>query len=465
MISHNTSKITSNSTLALLFAAIAILAAPYPSFGNPATISDTPASVVEIEPETEDMLFSFNAIQMNLQQALALFAEANDLNIVPDSDITGSITINFRDLPLDLAMHALLDAHGFYFVKTGNLIRVRNLQTRIFSIDYIHTSRSSVGTNDIQFSSRQEDETGSSVSLSQNATITFWKSLNEQLASMVTEQGSYTVNSLAGVVSITDRYSRIQEIATFIEQVTQNVIRQIELEVEIYEVALDDQFQLGIDWERVSQNLDTTFTGNLAVRDASFNSGAFGNTLTINHNRGGTTAILEALSQQGELKVVSKPKLRTLNNQPAVIRVGQDLPVFRQSVVQAPGDPPIITVEEDIENVTIGTVLSITPQIASNGMITLDISPAISRLLRNEISAVTGASAPVIDVRQASSIVRAMDGSTIVLGGLVQEQTSTTERRIPIVSRIPVLGKAFTGTQESESSSELVIILKPRLIE
>ena len=464
-MSHNTSNLSSNSIPALLFAAIAIVVAPYASLGNPATNNDTPTSVVEIEPETEDLLFSFNAVQMDLQQALALFAEANDLNIVPDSDIAGSITINFRDLPLDLAMHAILDAHGFYFVKTGNLIRVRNLQTRIFNIDYIHSARSSVGTNDIQFSSRQADEAGSSVSLSQNATITFWENLDEQLKSMVTEKGSYTVNSLAGVVSITDRYSRIQEIAAFLEQVTDSVSRQIELEVEIYEVALDDQFQLGIDWERVSQSLDSTITGNLVVRDARFTAGGLGNSLTINHDRGATSAVLEALSLQGELKVVSKPKLRTLNNQPAVIRVGQDLPVFRQSVIQAPGDPPIITVEEDIENVTIGTVLSITPQISSNGMITLDISPAISRLLRNEISAVTGASAPVIDVRQASSIVRAMDGSTVVLGGLVQEQTSTTERRIPVVSRIPLLGKAFTGTQETESSSELVIILKPRLVD
>src|SRR4029077_5983429 len=93
--------------------------------------------------------------------------------------------------------------------------------------------------------------------------------------------------------------------------------------------------------------------------------------------RNGVSAVLNALSQQGTLKVVSKPRLRTLNNQPAVVRVGQDIPVFIRQVTQSPGTPPVITTNETVQTVTVGTVLSITPQIAGDGLVTLDLTPAV----------------------------------------------------------------------------------------
>lgn len=436
-----------------------------PLWSQPASVENAPADVEEVNPERADELFSFKAVDLDLKQALALFAEANDLNIIPDRDIEGSITLSFKDLPLDLAMHALLDAHGYYFVKTGRLIRVRNLQTRIFHINYINTVRTGSGANDIQFSSRggENGAGGSSMVVSADNTIDFWKTISEQLAAMVTLEGSYSVNSLAGIITVTDRYSKMLEIASYLDFVSENVVRQVELEVEIYEVALSENTRLGIDWTRVSDSLHSTITGDLIVSSASNGSGFTPSTLNINFAHGNTNALLEALQEQGELSVLSKPRLRTLNNQPSVIRVGQEIPVFRQTVTTAPGDPPLVSIEEEIENITIGTVLSITPQISRDGMVTLDVSPAISRLLRNEISAVTGASAPVIDVRQSSSIVRIKEGTTVVLGGLVQTEINNTVRKVPLVSKIPVIGEVFKGRRSVKSTSELVVVLTPRL--
>ena len=238
---------------------------------------------------------------------------------------------------------------------------------------------------------------------------------------MISPEGSFSINSLSGVITVTDRHGYVLKIADFIDRVSRNIVRQIDLEVEIYEVKLSEQNKLGINWSRVSENLDTTFTGGLIISEPRFGTLPGSNSISISHNRGGTSAVLEALQEQGELRVVSKPRLRTLNNQPAVIRVGQDLPVFFQTITTTPSNPPVITTNEEVKIVTIGTVLSVTPQISAEGVITLDISPAVSRLVRNEISAVTGASAPIIDIRQASSIVRIRDGDTIVMGGLVQD--------------------------------------------
>jgi type II secretory pathway component GspD/PulD (secretin) len=176
--------------------------------------------------------------------------------------------------------------------------------------------------------------------------------------------------------------------------------------------------------------------------------------------------VVEALAQQGNLKVVSQPRLRTLNNQPAVVRVGQDLPVFIRQSLASTGDNPVITENITIQTVTVGTVLSITPQVSPDGIITLDLSPAVSRLVRMETSGTSSSatSAPVIDIRQASSIVRVRDGETVVMGGLVQEGESTTHRKIPILGDIPLLGKLFSAQATAKERTELVFFLTPRIV-
>ena len=431
-------------------------------------------------------LFSFRADNVPIKQALALFARANHLNIVPDLDIQGEVTVEFQDLPLDVAMQALLDASGYYFVQDGGLLRVRNQQTRLFQIDYIHVTRAGQGSNAVQISSGGNKSSGSGASsgtsegstmtVTNTSTINFWSDLGDQLKSMISPTGSYTINSLAGTVLVRDSHRNIEMIAGYLVSVTANVVRQIDLEVEIYEVALNDSFQLGINWSYVADNLNTDFstlpgqlglpaTGGLIVQTPVYGTSPGAPGIHIAHQRGNLSAVLDALKLQGNLKVVSKPRLRTLNNQPAVVRVGQDIPVFLRQVTQSPGSPPVITETETIQTITVGTVLSITPQISSNGLITLDITPAVSRLVRIETSASGNTNAPVIDIRQASSIVRVRDGATIIMGGLVQDSASSTRRKVPILGDIPVIGKAFTGKYENSERTELVFFLTPRIIQ
>ena len=267
----------------------------------------------------------------------------------------------------------------------------------------------------------------------------------------------------------------MEGVADYLAQVTQNVVRQVDLEVEIYEVALNDSFQLGINWQKVSENLDTTFStlpgslgipssGGLIVQNPVFGGTPAASGIQISHQRGSVTAILDALKQQGDLKIVSKPRLRTLNNQPAVVRVGQDLPVFITTTIQSTGDNPVLSTDETIQTITVGTILSITPQVSANGTVTLDITPAVSRLVRTETSATGNTNAPVIDIRQASSIVRVRDGATVIMGGLVQDSTTSTRRKVPLLGDIPLLGKAFSGTNKVSERTELVFFVTPRVI-
>ncbi len=447
-----------------------------PITGFPATLAPT--------------LFSFRADAVPIKQALALFARANNLNIVPDLDVEGDVTVEFRDLPLDFAMQALLDANGYYFVQDGRLLRVRNREARLFQIDYIQSTRSGQGSNAVQISSAGSSgggsggssggggasgSEGSTMTVTNTSTVNFWGELSEQLKALVSETGSFTVNSLSGTILVRDRHRNIQTIADYLANVTQSIVRQVDLEVEIYEVALNNSSQLGINWQKVSQSLDTSFNtipgqltlpgaGGLIVQAPVFGGLAPAPGIRIQHQRGSITAVLDALKQQGNLKIVSKPRLRTLNNQPAVVRIGQDLPVFVTQVTQSPGNPPVISTNESIQTITVGTVLSITPQISADGLVTLDITPAVSRLVGTATSATGKSDAPVIDIRQASSIVRVRDGATIIMGGLVQDSSTSTRRKVPLLGDIPLLGKAFTSTSKLDERTELIFFLTPRII-
>lgn len=447
------------------------------------------AGVPAVVPSTQ---FSFRADGVPIKQALALFARANGLNIVPDLDVEGDVTVEFRDLPLDLAMQALLDANGYYFVQDGRLLRVRNRETRLFQVDYIHVTRSGQGSNAVQISSGGSSSSGgggssgggaggaggmegSTMTVTNTSTINFWGDLGEQLKGLVSDTGSFTINSLAGTILVRDRHRNIETIAGYLTSVTQSIVRQVDLEVEIYEVSLNNSSQLGINWQKVSESLDTTFStlpgqlgipssGGLILQNPVFGGVPPATGIRIAHQRGSITAVLDALKQQGDLKIVSKPRLRTLNNQPAVVRVGQDLPVFITQVTQSPGSPPVISTNESIQTITVGTVLSITPQVSADGLVTLDITPAVSRLVRTETSATGNTNAPVIDIRQASSIVRVRDGATIIMGGLVQDSDTSSRRKVPVLGDIPLLGRAFTGNYKTGERTELVFFLTPRII-
>ncbi len=433
---------------------------------------------------------SFSAQNLPLKQALSLFARANQLNIVPDLDIEGEITVDFNNLPLEHAMRALLEAHGYYFVQDGPLIRVRNRETRLFHLDYIHLVRAGQGSSAVQISSGSSSSggggsaggssgggEGSSMTVTANSTIDFWKDLSDQLKTMLSPTGTYTINNIAGTIQISDNHRTVEAVGRYLKNVSEGILRQIDLQVEIYEVTLGESQSLGIDWNRIASGYTTRFATGLIIRNpANTPTGqlptppAFGPTLP-SPTIGGTTrvdngivAAIEALKQQGNLKIVSQPRLRTLNNQPAVVRVGQDIPVFIRQVTQAPGTPPVVTTSESLQTITVGTVLSITPQVSPDGLITLDISPAVSRLVRTETSASGDTNAPVIDIRQASSLVRIRDGDTIIMGGLVQDSHTTTTRRIPLLGDIPLLGKAFSAQSKNKERTELIFFLTPRII-
>ncbi|RMH07821.1 MAG: hypothetical protein D6704_04240 [Nitrospirae bacterium] len=422
-----------------------------------------------LEPEP---VYSFRAVDMEISDALRLFAQAYGLNIVVAPDVTGPVTVEFTDLPLEKAMTALLETYGYYWVKDKGLIRVQRLETRSFDLNYIRLVRGGTGSNKAQVTSGSgqtgggggggSQDTGA-ITLSQQDEIKFWEELEEQIKGLMSEDGRLVINRLSGTIQVTDVHRRVEEIARFLARVRRSLYRQVEIEVRIYEVTLRDDYSLGIDWNRINfkgtagnillSNIITSPIGGIVARPA---------TVELSFRDGSFDGVLKALSEQGDVRVVSQPRLLTLNNQPALIKVGTDQSFFISTVTQGVGGSGNI-VTEQVRTVTSGLVLSVTPQISDDGWIMMDISPIITRLT-DTVTSPNGSTAPILDVKQSGGLVRLRDGQIVVIGGLIQDQISETERKVPILGDIPYIGRLFRGTFQSKSKTELVIFLSPRIV-
>jgi len=445
--------------------------------------------------------YSFQADQLELKTALAMFAQANGLNIVPDTDVTGTVTLNVRNLPLEQMMRALLDASDCSWHEEDGLIRVRNFETRSFIVDYLRMARNGRGSSSATLNSATAGagggggggggapggagQSGSSVNLTADNNIDFWKDLKEGLGLILSEFGKHSlaVNTTAGIIQVSDRPSVLKNVESFLRAIGQSVHRQVDIEAELYDVTLNDQFQFGIDWVHLARAYGGTLgfggatlpiaNGAAALQDSALgglnrtvgtgNIGGNPNTLVFQNFN--TAAAINALQQQGRVEVLSQPRIRTLNNQTALIKVGTETPFFAQTFQNSQSQSGNQTASgQQITTITVGTILSITPQISDNDWVSLDISPVLTKLVGQETSPDGNATAPILDTKQASTLVRVHDGTTIVLGGLIQTENLKNETKVPLLGDLPWVGKLFTGTFKSKTKEELVIFVTPHIV-
>lgn len=481
-------------------------ASPAPAAATPDAQPGPAASAIVDDHAKGKTLYSFKATDLDLKTALAMFARANNLNIIPDNDVSGTVTLDVRDLPLEEMMQALLEAGDCTWHQQGGLIRVRNTETRMFTVDYLRLQRIGTGQNSATLGSGVSGGAGggmgggaagggaggaasvssygsgsSSINLTANNTVDFWKELKLELAFLLTDKGKTTlaINMTAGLIQITDRPSALKHVGEYLESLTDSVHRQVEIDVKLYDVTLNDQFQFGINWNQVIQayggRFQTVATGTTLIPagnslGSSLIQGGSANLqgmyLPNSPNFPSTQFTLDALQQQGQVEVISKPRIRTLNNQTALITVGTQIPFFSQVITYLPNAvaAPTALNQSMVTTITVGTILSITPQISSDGYVSLDISPVLTSLLGTQTSPDKTTTAPELDTKQAYSLVRVKDGTTVVLGGLIQNETATQQQQVPLLGSIPLLGKLFTSQYKAHAKKELVMFVTPTIV-
>ena len=432
-----------------------------------------------------------------LPAALRVLARSTQTNIAAEPDLTGKVTVELPAGTLRAALSGMTAPLGLYFEEQTGAIMVRRLKTVLYPIDYPQLTRSGSGSASITLGGANNGGNGTGqtnsvpaqqsqlsgvnglatdatqISVTQENQNTFWSTLEAELRTMLKDGDSLVVNRFSGLAQVTASVTRHEVVRAFLALVNHRITQQVEIEARLVEVTLHDEQKLGVDWDLATASLGgaTTITAGAPVNLPGVGGTLLSaNTFSANLGWGHATAIINALKQQGDLKTVAQPRLRTLNNQTAFIKVGEDRPFFRlqQSTTfnQGGTTTPFNQTQESfsVSTITIGTILAVTPQIDGNGVITLDVLPAITRLQSIVTSPDGRQTAPVTEVKQASTIVRLKDGETAVIGGLISEESGESTRAVPFLGAVPLVGQAFRSKAKLRNRTELVIFLTPRLI-
>jgi type II secretory pathway component GspD/PulD (secretin) len=224
----------------------------------------------------------------------------------------------------------------------------------------------------------------------------------------------------------------------------------------VIEVALSDEFGAGIDWSLVIKRAgDSVSVTPLTVPSASSSLAG----LRVND----ITGLLDALASLGKVNVMASPTVNALNNEPAIMRVGTQDVFFKTTTQLDAATGRIVQTTIEPQSITEGVVLSVTPQIAGDGMINMSISPSLTERTGHARSRF-GDTVPILSVREADTLVRVHDNDTIVIAGLMEERPRSEERKVPLLGDLPGIGAIFRGQTTSRQKTDLVILLTPTLI-
>jgi len=468
----------------------------------PVTVTASLPEPRQIKQETTHTVIVF---QVPVNELLFSLARDSELNLDIDPEINSTISLNAIEQPLSAILNRISESAGIRFEINNNVLRVqRDLPfLRSYAIDYLNISRSSIGSVAVSTqisstgaggaggSSESSGASGNSsdtivTNVSENA---FWETLERNIGKIInrvnesdSEESSnpdIIVNNESGTLAVRATEREHEDIAKFLDRVQLSSQRQVLIEATIAEVNLSDTYQAGIDWSLISPNGTSSVEVGQVLTDITLSSPpTFNLSLTDLSIGGGNQlqATLSALETFGDVSVMSSPKVMAMNNQTALLKVVDNLIYFTVEVNIDTGSgvvgSTLTTFETEVNTVPVGFVMSVTPFIDQDGGVTLNVRPTISRVISfvqdpnpalataNVVSQI-----PVIQVREVESILRVDSGEIAVIGGLMQDEVKRNNRGVPLLSRLPGIGKAFQYDDNITNKTELVIFLKPTVIE
>ncbi len=457
--------------------------------------------------KSRQRLYTLQMRDAEIQDLLLAFSEQTGLNIIVNPDISGTVTVDLKKVTLKQALDTILSPSGLKYKREGNFIKVfkPSIETRIFYLNYITTVRTGQGlvSGSIGGGKDTEGGTGRSTSNQQSGSggysevssrdeTDLWGELSEGLESLKSPEGKIHVNRSSNSIIVMDYPLYVDRITGFLKAIEETVQRQVLIEASIMEVTLSDQYQAGINWGfiqslpqmsnfqwGIADDGTSSWTGYPGSNSSSSNTSsstnkntqAIPNLPTIRPFSGvfrigspgqiiRLSDIMEVLSTQGDVNILSNPRISTLNNQPAIIKVAREDVYFQTIRYTTYGES---TTESNVSFLTVGIVLSVTPQISSDGIITMTIHPSITEKA-GEKTSLLGDSVPIIDVRETETVARVRNEQTILIGGLMQDKTTEDVVGLPVLRDIPYLGRLFKHVKREKRKTELVIMLTPRIL-
>ncbi len=417
--------------------------------------------------------------------------KGTNLNMVVHPDVKGTISISLRDVTLEESLATVRDVYGYRYRRRGNTFQVfpASMRTQVFTVNYLDivrdgSSQTSVSSGEVNNTdsnsaatpsnaSTQSDELSSGSEVRTNSQSDFWKDLQESLSLIVGSRDGRKVvlHPQSGVIVVHAMQEELVDVQNYLNTIENVAQRLVVLEAKIIEVTLNDSFQAGVNWSNLidSSNDKSILLGHSG---ATISPTPLGGIFSINANLSNFNSLIELLKTQGDVQVLSSPRISTLNNQKAVIKVGQD----EYFVTDFETDTELTNgvgnqnVDVSLTPFFSGVALDVLPQIDADDNVILHIHPAISEVMEkaknirtstdNDISLPLALST----IRESDSVVRAQSGQVIVVGGLMKDALRREESRTPILGDIPLLGNLFRNVSEVATKSELVILLRPVVI-
>jgi general secretion pathway protein D len=512
---------------------------PPPAGAIPAPVQVAPAlppPSPAVRPET------YSVVVNNVRVQDLLFALARDakLNVDIHPGVTGSVTLNAIDQTLQQLLSRISRQIDMRYEMEGQTLSVMRdtPYLRVYRIDYVNltrdaTSLANLSTNVSGTAAAPGGGGGAgaqnnSTSIIKTSSINkFWDTLVANVRDLLRETdriiplnapaaavpaappaasgapvaapatpvapptsefreaASVISNPESGVLSIRATSRQHEKVQEFLDQVMSSAKRQVLIEATIAEVQLNNDYQRGIDWQRLRRVAGFGFAQVSTGTPAGIGTNAF--TLGFSSGPGlGITGTLRLLESFGDVRVLSSPKLSVLNNQTAVLKVVDNLVYFTvtANTVAAANAPSVTTFSTTVNSVPVGFIMSVVPQISETDTILLNVRPTISRKLRDipdpnpslanpcgipvpaagcTIRPITS-NIPEIQTREMESILRVQSGQTAVLGGLIQDTVSDVEDGIPGVNRVPGVGQLLAQRRNLNQKTELVIFLRAIVI-
>ena len=434
----------------------------------------------KIAPKQAEDLYSFALREADVKDILRAIAKQTDYNVVVEPDVKGLTTVDLKQVTLPKALEYILEPLNYTYKIEERTIYVSRpkVETKMFTINYLALKKTAVSRVTWKEGGSSSTTTGTSTTSTEDKTLEIksetesdlWKSLEDNLKSMLSKDGKFAINRQAFTIMVADYPNNLKHVSTFLNGLEKPMHRQILIEAKIVEVIMNVGSRTGVNWQLVNSRVGSF--ANISVSQTIPAPADFSITQPVmrffvaSQTSGElTNTYIEALQSEYSTQVLSSPKISTLNNQRAVIKATTQEVYFDESLAYTSGSAtPVATYTPKFMNV--GIVLDVVPQIDENNNIILSVHPVYSTIASyvNSPNPDSQGRVPVITTREADTVVRIKDGETVIIAGLIQERKFKDMTGIKGLSSIPVLGSLFKMDTEEMRNTELVVFLTPKII-